>query len=65
MGRSEMVLCRNSDVSSEQALGRFHAFDDNASRERAKLRVLLGGQLAAGEDHDGNRRQALRIHACG
>ncbi len=36
----------------EQALGRFDALDDDAARHRVELRILLGRELAAGEDDD-------------
>ena len=42
----------------EQAIGRLHALDHDAAREHAQARILLGGQLLAGE-HD-HRQVAQR-----
>ena len=35
----------------EQALRRFHSLDHDAARHGVQLRILIGGQLAAGEHH--------------
>ncbi len=44
----------------EQPLGRFHALDHDAARHGVQLGVLLRRQLAAGEHHHRNVRQAKR-----
>ena len=60
-GRSENDAVQEERGLVQQALGRFHAFDDDAARDGVQPRVLVGRQFLAGEDHDwhvGERRLA-------
>ena len=47
----------------QQPFGRFHAFDDNASRHGVQLRILFGRQLPSRKDDDGNFRQRVVVCA--
>ncbi len=48
----------------EQPLRRFDALDHDAARHGVQLRVLLGRQFAAGEDHDRNVGERRCRRAC-
>ena len=47
----------------EEPFGRFHPLDDDAARHGMELRILLPGQLPAGEYHDRHvRERSIAAH---
>jgi len=45
----------------EETLGRFDAFDDDASRERVQAGVFFGGEIFSGKDDDWEIAKSRRV----